>query len=174
LRSNAAEHGTDGGYFHHLRVTHDEPCEACKAAHAAVNRGYAIQRVPCPDCGRAKSRNAKRCRECAGIAQALAAGKRIAEHGTDSGYYRHQRHKEPACEPCLAAHREANRKYGRAPVTKPAAPRTPPNTCSDCGKPAWGQQCRSCAMVRRNAREREEELAFTGRWVKRGGVWRAA
>jgi WhiB family redox-sensing transcriptional regulator len=31
--------------------------------------------------------------------------------GTDAGYSWHRRHGEPACEPCLEAHRMANRRW---------------------------------------------------------------
>lgn len=34
-----------------------------------------------------------------------------AQCGTDSGYRRHYRNRETACEPCRAAHAEANRRY---------------------------------------------------------------
>lgn len=37
-RRPTAKCGTDGGYFHHLRVTRDRPCIPCKRAHATVER----------------------------------------------------------------------------------------------------------------------------------------
>jgi WhiB family redox-sensing transcriptional regulator len=36
-RRSMAEHGTDSGYYHHRRVTHDVPCAACCAAHSKAN-----------------------------------------------------------------------------------------------------------------------------------------
>jgi hypothetical protein len=53
-----------------------------------------------------------------------------ARCGTDSGYYRHRRHGEPACTACLAAHATTGRvryhqpgmRYGRRRTPRPTPP----------------------------------------------------
>lgn len=100
---------------------------------------------------------------------------RRARCGTDSGYYHELRAGEVTCTACLAAHAEATRtRYASA--GRPPKRRTAPvvNECADCGAPTGTHRCRSCAAKRGAGRRIEAELAFTGGWAQRHGVWRAA
>lgn len=99
---------------------------------------------------------------------------RQARCGTDGGYYRHLRKTHtPPCEPCKAAHAAANRSYPSyaRQVAKPWT-RKPKTPCVDCGKPSTADRCVSCAGRLRAARERDEDLAFHGSWVRVGHIWK--
>jgi hypothetical protein len=106
------------------------------------------------------------------IAEARA---KVAQCGTDSGYYRHKRITHtPVCDDCQAAHRayEAARKAKRR-EGKPARPRTGQykrTACIDCGKSCRAKDsiCWPCQQVRAAAEE-EEDIHPT--WIRRGLIW---
>lgn len=50
---------------------------------------------------------------CAHQAPVLRQRPRVAQCGTDSGYYRHRRNDEDACGPCLEAHTKASAGWQR-------------------------------------------------------------
>lgn len=77
------EHGTARGYTQHYRWRVLPVCEPCADARRAY---VAPAAVAARRAARTQPRN------------------RIAPCGTDAGYQRHLRRKEPTCPPCRAAH----------------------------------------------------------------------
>lgn len=76
----------------------DPPCGVYDAMHGcALGDGHAGRHV----CA------------CAAHAPSLKAQRtpRVAHCGTDSGYYRHRRNGEAACESCLEAHTRASARW---------------------------------------------------------------
>ena len=95
--------------------------------------------------------------------------------GTDSGWYRHRRAHEAACEPCRAAHACAEavrkaRKAGR--ITTRSVP------CVDCGLPSASGRCQKCghklAGLNRSLfrKEQTEDIAYRGGWWQDGLIMR--
>jgi WhiB family redox-sensing transcriptional regulator len=51
-RKAVAECGTESGYYHHHRIAHDDPCEACRKAHSEATtrrRGRRTEGYPSGD-----------------------------------------------------------------------------------------------------------------------------
>jgi hypothetical protein len=60
-----AQCGTDSGYYRHRRKLNEEPCDACKAAHAARWRENKQDPLPQCPCGtRLRIRDATYCSRC--------------------------------------------------------------------------------------------------------------
>ncbi len=96
----------------------------------------------------------------------MAPRRKVAECGTDSGYYRHTRTLgEKACEACFTAHQEANRKRDRSK-------RARKKRCK-CGRRIQSVNYSVCRSCRADAK-RAGMVAADITWVKTStGVWRA-
>lgn len=148
----------------------------------------------CPRCGRERTVNHSRdiglCQDCHDVdaRPPKRSRARVAECGTDGGYFRHLRGnkttpKSPPCDACKKAHAAVERaRSERLKASKPAARNVGPKPptwrdkrpCKTCGTPdTTTGRCRSCANLAVQARRRGG-VAGKPKWVKVGLVWKAA
>lgn len=117
-------HGTEAGHSQHRRDG-EEPCSACRKARSAAtyDRTFGEDDVPLTGGQWVNVRGIMRWQpdplpplpDDQPQRRHSKPGEAIC--GTDAGYYRHRRkHKEPACEACKEAHREAERARHRKEV----------------------------------------------------------
>lgn len=153
-----AKCGTDSGYYRHRRTLKEEPCDACKAAHAAAIRPVGAKRWSPAKCG------------------------------TDSGYFRHLRTlKNEPCDACRAAHLKAYY-GGRKPKPKRTCTRcggevrrADQEKCYGCREIETAELKAQRLAQRDRERERlasaekaaDDDRAHEPRWVRRGLVWYA-